>query len=220
VRACSPSSWRCQAVAAAGVALLLGSALSACGRGSAASTASTRTAAESLVEADGYVDSQGYVHGDRDNDAPSPAPSDSDDTYVRAWGLAASDAQRRAVAPLVANYYKAAAAGDARSACALLAPLMAEGSDFSPFVPRAYAAVAGSSLFRHRSCEQVETLMFELGHKYLAAGAPSVRLSGLRVRGRNGIALLAFKRQPEHELAVVFADGRWAVDTLLDEEII
>jgi hypothetical protein len=217
--------WRWPALALTiATALLFGVSLSSCGAGSTGQTAPPRGSApgpsRSRAEADGFVDGDGYVRGDRDEDALGRAVRDSDDAYVRDYGVAGSASQRQAVASIVRRYFKAAAAGDARRACAVLAPSIAHGSSFSRFVPRAYSSLAHSSLFVHRTCEQVEALMFELGHEHLVAGASMVQIPVLRIRGRHGIALLAFKTLPERHIEVELSHGRWTIDTLLDEELI
>jgi hypothetical protein len=56
----------------------------------------------------------------------------------------------------------------------------------------------------------------------LSAGAGSVMVTSLRVKGDHGIALLAFKTMPERDIAVERKRerGRWTVDALLDEELL
>jgi hypothetical protein len=144
---------------------------------------------------------------------------DQDDQNVRDYGKEASARETRAVAALVKRYYRAGLSGDAVGACKLIYSQVAKRSDFSDLAPEAYAAVSGSSVFRHKTCVEVESVLFELDHRTLAAGAPTVIVTGLRVKGPHGIALLAFKGIPERMIGVERKAGRWRIDALLDSEI-
>jgi hypothetical protein len=162
----------------------------------------------------------GYVEGDWDSDDLYHGHTDEDDTYLRSYGHEASDRQKGAVATLLEQYYRAAAAGDGARACSLIYEPIARLTDFADVVPAAYASVSGTSLFRGKTCSQVESVLFELDHKSLAAAATATTMvTSLRVEGVHGIALLAFKTIPERQIAMAREDGRWTVDALLDGEI-
>jgi hypothetical protein len=196
-------------------------ALAACG-GDAGSLAA-RKSPEATVEAGSpatYTRSpDGYVEGDEDTDDLYHSHRDSDDKGVRRYGHEAQVRGLLAVRRLVELYYRAAADEDGVRACALVYRSLARSRDLEGAVPKAYASAADSSLFHGASCARIESTLFEINHQDLAAGAGSVTVTSLRIKGDRGIALLAFKTMPELQIAVRRERGQWKIDRLLAEEI-
>ncbi len=195
-----------------------------CSAAGCGTQASSRSAAKSSVEPGtpaSYTRAPGgYVEGDGDSDDIYHSHKDSDDGSARGYGREASAQDRQSVGRLVKLYYEAGAAGSGARACALIYRPIARRRDFADIVPEAYALVAESSLFSHRSCAEVESVLFELNRKTLTAGTPSVTVVDLRAKGDHGIALLGFTTMPERQIAVEREHGRWMIDALLDGEII
>lgn len=162
----------------------------------------------------------GYVEGDSDTDDIFHSHKDEDDSAIRGYGSEASASELAVVDNLVKLYYEAAAHQEGARACTLIYGPVARSRDFANVVPEAYADVSSSSLFRDRSCAEVESEMFELNLRTLREGAASVRVSTLRVHGAHGIAILSFKTIPEYEIAVEREHGHWTIDALLDNAIV
>ena len=92
--------------------------------------------------------------------------------------------------------------------------------DFTSVVPVEYQGAGDSALFRHRTCVEVEQVLFSLNHERLVNSLATLAIVGLRVRGSHGRALLGFKTAPEREIPVVRVGGSWKVDSLIDQEIV
>jgi hypothetical protein len=206
------------------VLALLSGCLAACGstgRSTSSSSSSPpdhRVAATNPATSEGSPGRDGYFEGDDDSDDFKDSHKDEDDASIRSYGRSAGAREQRTVSALIKRYYALGASGNGARACALIVPSIARRTDFSSVAPEAFASVAGSSLFHNKTCAEVESLLFQIDHRTLAAGAAGVTVIGLRVNGSHGIAELAFKGMPERHLAVRRDHGRWRVDALLDGE--
>jgi hypothetical protein len=189
-------------------------------RGVSGSTHTSRDVTSTPVGSYYTVGPNGYIVGDDDTDDLYHGHKDYDDA-VRHFGREAVGGQLRAVDALARRYYAVAASGDGATGCRLLARSIARRHDFKSIVPPEYAQVADSSLFRDRSCAQVESLLFGLSRRTIAAAAKgTLVVTSLRVRGRHGFALLSFKTLPERQLPVLKEGRTWRIDALLDAEIL
>ncbi len=89
--------------------------------------------------------------GDSDTDDIFHSHRDEDDSAIRDYGHEGSASELSAVDRLIKLYYRAGADTEGARACALVYAPIAGSKDFTSVVPRAYAGVSGSSLFRNRS---------------------------------------------------------------------
>jgi hypothetical protein len=161
----------------------------------------------------GSASPEGYLIGDYDVD--DHGGSDYDDGKIRTYGREASSGERHAVAGLVKLYYAAAATNDGVHACSLVDSRLAKSSNFAKVVPEGYEPAAGSTVFRGKSCAQVASLLFELTHQQLVSAAATVRVTGLRVDGTHGLAILIFTKTPESEIPVEHEHGAWKIGGFL-----
>lgn len=142
-------------------------------------------------------------NNDRDNDGDR----NNDDEGVLDYGHAADARDRRQSIKLVTRYFAAAAAGDGRTACSLLAPFIAEST------VEDYGHLPGS---RGRTCATVLSKLFERRHAELARKQRSMSVIGVRVQGHKALAILDFPSIPEVRLIGERLEGRWRMQDLLD----
>jgi hypothetical protein len=131
---------------------------------------------------------------------------DGDDRGVLTFGHAASSADTRAIAAVVERFYAAAAAGEGATACASMVSSVARA------VPNDYRQAPGPSyLYGGRTCRAVMSRAF----KYLRREMTfAVEVSGARVNGDEGIALLGSRTMPASEIRVRREHGVWKIDAL------
>jgi hypothetical protein len=163
----------------------------------------------------------GYVVGDRDDDDRRPGePRDGDDFETREYGRAATAGQRSAVAAALRRYYAVAATGDGAAACGLLDARLAAGSDLERFLPQELRPAAGSSVFRGKGCAAVESLLLVLNRPQLRTESATLRVSEVRVRGVEALAVMRFRSIAERQVPLRLEKGRWRVDALLDSPLL
>jgi hypothetical protein len=195
--------------------VLLSMGGAACGEGAGSASQVSSSASSGAPAVTSSI--RGHVRGD--DDADGDGYNYEDDHSVRDYGHAASAADVQAVTAAVKRYYAAAVAGDGATACSLVYSGLAKRSNFSEVVPGAYATASNSSVFRGKTCAQVASLLFELNHQRLTEDVATLEVTGVRVSGAHGLALLAFRRTPERQIAVEHEGGAWKIDGLLDEEL-
>lgn len=152
---------------------------------------------------------------DRDNDFDNPTHSyfDGDDSSVRGFGHAASAVDRRAITALVKRYYALADAEDGAAACPMIVPSLANS------VVEALGGPGGPPFAHGKTCAEVMTSVFAHYHRQLAADTVTLRVSGVRVDGRVGVAVLAFRTLPGRQINVARMGAGWRIDILLDTEL-
>jgi hypothetical protein len=149
---------------------------------------------------------------DLDNDSPtleSKAYHDADDRVIVTWGRAADKRDRLAVAAVIGAYYQAAVAGNASKACSLIYTLFAEA------IPEDYGQPPGPPSLRGSTCEAVLTKFFHQEHAKFASEAASLRVTGVRVKEKQGRALLGFTTAPAAYLDMQKERGNWRLVGLL-----
>lgn len=153
--------------------------------------------------------SAGDSDADFDNDSKAlqnKTYHDRDDPSTSTWGPAASAADRRAVTALLVRYYQLAAAGDGSDACKLISVLFAEA------IPEDYGQPPGPPQTRGKTCAEVMTKLFALERAKLAAASATIRVTGVRVEGRKGRALVGFATVPASYINLQKErDGAWRV---------
>jgi hypothetical protein len=140
---------------------------------------------------------------------------DPDDGRIRSYGHMASPADGQAVAGLVKRYYAAAVAGDAAAVCPLIHVNSSEAVSF----PEGFAVELMSSLLHGRNCVRFVASLLEEAHRRLVAEHASLAVTGVRVSGPTGFALLAFDTLPERVLPVERTRGTWKLATLLPSPV-
>ncbi|MGA9876002.1 MAG: hypothetical protein WBQ21_09340 [Solirubrobacteraceae bacterium] len=172
--------------------------------GSTTTPAATATAPSTTTTGDRPKDS---------NDEDSDSNSD-DDLEVFDFGHAASPAQERTIVALVKHYYAASAAGEGATFCSLTFSLIAEA------IVEDYGEAAGPAGLRGKTCAVVETKALKLEHKQMAQDAATLEVTGARVNGKKGLALLRFgaKAQPRY-IPVRLEFGVWKIHAMSDSRM-
>jgi hypothetical protein len=154
---------------------------------------------------------------DKDNDADSNGKTlyDSDDSSIVAYGHAANASDKRAIAALAKLYYAAAAAEQGARACAMLY------SPYAESVPETYGRSGpAGSYARGATCAVVMTGVFKRFHEQIAERLPKLQVSRVRVKERQGVAVLRFgSLSKERELHMTLEGHTWRVVGLIDNEL-
>jgi hypothetical protein len=186
---------------------------------SSATDASTQV--KSLFKGDSDHDQIGDSDNDNNNDDDNDSSTDykkseeglyqdKDDNGIVDYGHLASATDDKAVTALVKRYYTAAVAGDGASACSMIIP------SFARAVPEDYGRATGPTYLRGgKSCPAVMSLLFKHSHQQLAAGATTLEVTGVRVSGNQGFALLGSRVTPASDIPVQREAGAWKVDALI-----
>jgi len=141
---------------------------------------------------------------DRDNDNDH----NDDDGRVFGYGHAASAADERSSARLIASYYAAAAAQDGAKACKLLVPLLSESL---------VGELGGSPGLAGKTCAVVLSKLFARRHRELSAKRSAVRLMTVRIEGEKGLVVLEFPEIPEvRQIGIRRVNGVWKLRELFD----
>lgn len=142
-------------------------------------------------------------HNDRDNDGDS----NDDDGHDLNFGHAANAADLRESTRLVRRYYAAAATEDGATACALLAPFIAES----------VVETDGEAL-HSKTCSGTMSALFKDHHSLLVVKQRTLRIPEVRVEGDTALAILEFPTIPEvRQLHLRRIGGTWYVLELLDD---
>ncbi len=152
---------------------------------------------------------------DRDNDSDSAGKShyDSDDRSVRAFGHAVDGAQLTRVATLVKRYFAVASQGDGATACSMIVPSIARS------VAEDLGRTGGPRYARGSSCATVLSKVFEHYHRQIAAEAAQLEVTGVRLDGEAGIAILGFTSLSARQLRLEREGRIWRISALLDAEL-
>lgn len=165
----------------------------------------------------GDADNDDSKPTDQDNDSDSNGKSyfDADDAQFRRYGHAAGRRDRLRIARLVKRYYKAAAAGDGMSGCALMAVPLA-GS-----LPQTLAGSAGPPYTRGvgNTCRGVLKAVFVHYHRQLAAHLPTLSVSDVRLEGSQGNVVVRFDGLPGRIIGVARERGAWKINAVVDLEL-
>jgi hypothetical protein len=153
----------------------------------------------------------GRANGDyRDND-DGRLPVDNDRISLSGYGHAATGAERSAIVALVKRYYAAAVAGDGARACTLL------HSNIARAIPEDYGRLGPPYLRGGRTCAGVLVLLFKHYRRQLSSEVPHMKLTGVRLEGEEGFALLRFGKTPERQIALLREGSAWKIQAMIDE---
>jgi hypothetical protein len=152
---------------------------------------------------------------DKDNDSDNKSNSyyDRDDKSVRGFGQAASAVDAQAVTAVVRRYFAAAAAQDGTTACSLVV------SDLARAVPEDLGRSPGPPYARGNTCAVVMSKMFKENRPQLTAYAAMLKVTGVRLKGDRGLAVLGFRTLPGRQIGVTREGDVWKLAALLDSEL-
>jgi hypothetical protein len=151
---------------------------------------------------------------DDDNDSRGNSYYDEDDNVILRYGHSASAADVQAVTAIVKRYYAAAAAGDGVKGCSLIYSLFAET------IPEEYGRPpAGPPGLRGKTCAVIVSKLFKQNHRQLVADNTVLKVTGVRVEGNRGWAVLSLQMRSAHRILVHRERGAWKIDELLDSEM-
>jgi hypothetical protein len=198
--------------------------LSACGgastgTGSQVPLSAATGGADATTASSNITSTHGHLKGDDDMENDDNHKN-NDDYPVRDYGYPASAVDRRKVTRLVKRYYSMAAVGNGAVACSLIYSILAEDPSLTKTVPEdRYSARLGPSVSPGETCVQATSRQFKQNHQRLTSYIATLQVTGLRVHGRHGVALLGFGRTPERWITVARERGVWKIDSLLDREL-
>jgi hypothetical protein len=199
---------------------LLSLDITACG-GASKRTSLTSESSSNVVTAGGAAPTNDHhettaaiktAHRPRDSDDGDNDPNSEDDNPILDYGHTAGTAEKKAVTELIEHYYAAVAIGDGAKACSLIVRRVAEK------VAEEYGQPPGPSSLRGKTCTAVMSKLFRLRRRQLAAAIPTLELTGVRIEGGDGLALLRFATTPEPRKIAVSRErsGAWKIKELFD----
>jgi hypothetical protein len=124
------------------------------------------------------------------------------DNSIQTYGRSAGEAEKQAVTAAVKHYYAAVAAGDGASACTLLS------SGLSKSIVQTFGR---SPTLRGKGCAGLLSLLFKRRPGHASASLAAIEVTGVRVKGDHGFALLRSKTMPSGEISVEREAGGWKI---------
>jgi hypothetical protein len=150
-------------------------------------------------------------HPKDSNDGDSDSNNGDDDLEVLDYGHAANAANERTITALLKRYYAAAAAGDGATFCSQTFSLIAEA------IVEDYGGATGPANLRGKTCAVVESKALKLEHQKMAADAATLEVTGVRINGQKGLALLRFgTRSEQRYIRVRLEFGVWKIYAMSD----
>jgi hypothetical protein len=143
--------------------------------------------------------------------SPAPgAPSGAKPESAATYGHPAGAGEQAAVTSTVKAYYAALASGSEAAACSML------GARIQGLLEK---SIGRSPLLRGKGCVGAFKLLF--GHRRGGASAVSrdVSVSGVRVSGDRGYALISTKALPSGEIRIEREHGAWKIGSLIGTPI-
>jgi hypothetical protein len=128
---------------------------------------------------------------------------------ITRYGQEASRSDKQAITMLVNRYYAAAAADDGATACSLIY------SPLSESVAEDYGQAPGPASLQGRTCQVVMSKFFRQVPGQPAAVLATTEVTGVRVLGRKGFALLRSKAIPAGDIPVQRELGTWKISSLI-----
>lgn len=160
------------------------------------------------VIACGGEDEQGSSSSNRDG-GESPGVRDNSDS-IETYGTEADAASEAAIAAAVTSFFAANAAGHDAEACRLL----------SSAARRQVSLTLGRSPeLKGRGCRAILSRLFKLQRPQYRAGIKKIKVTGARVQGDRGFALLEAKAVPADAMPVQREDGAWKVAAVTSSQL-
>lgn len=131
---------------------------------------------------------------------------------IRTYGHVAGATDRQAVTTLVKRYYATAVAGDGAKACTMIYSTLEEA------VPNDYGKPPGRPELKGKTCAVVLSKLFRDRREQPTTDLTTIQVTGVRVDGDRGFALLRSRTMPAGEIGVERETGEWKIDSLLGNE--
>jgi hypothetical protein len=128
------------------------------------------------------------------------------DNSIQTFGNEAGEAEKQAVTATVKRYYAAVAAGNGASACSLLSSGLAKSITQS---------LGRSAALRGKGCAGILALLFKHRPGQSAASLAEIEVTGVRIKGDRGFALLRSKAMHSGEITVDREAGAWKIGALI-----
>lgn len=128
------------------------------------------------------------------------------DDSIQTFGTEAGVVEKQAVTAIVKRYYAAVAAGNGAGACALLS------SGLSKSIVQ---SLGRSATLRGKGCAGILALLFKHASAQSGASLADIEVTGVRIKGDRGFALLRSKTMPSGEITVDRENGAWKVGALI-----
>jgi hypothetical protein len=197
------------------VTVLLGAGCGSSGGGNGGSTAAQTSASAASGAATTTASTSHASTGTSTAAGPAPAQTSTSATaprragageHVQSYGTAASASEQAAVTSTVKAYYAAVAADRGTTACALLSTRI-QGA--------IVRSLGHSALLQGKGCATILTVLFRHPAGQAGAISPAVTVTGLRVSGDQGYALISTKAKPKGDIRVEREHGAWKVAALI-----
>jgi hypothetical protein len=148
--------------------------------------------------------------GSNDGDMPN-SPFDGDDGEIRYFGHTADRRERQSIAALIHRYYAAAATDNGAAACSMIA-----AGVLAALVEQSGRVSATSPESSGGSCAARMSEMFAHPPGRSARDLAATKVFGVRVRGREGLALLRLRDVSTRDMPVALEHGTWKVEAFFD----
>jgi hypothetical protein len=161
-----------------------------------------------------------YIKDDNDPIEDDAHIKNNDDSRMRKYGHAASAVDKWDITALVKSYYPLAASGNGVTACSLIHSALAKNPTITKVIPPDYLTPPPvPRVLLGESCAQATSLIFAHEHQLLAMKTATLQVTGVKVKGDNGVAMLGFRTTPERWIPVAREGHVWKIDALLDHEL-
>jgi hypothetical protein len=150
--------------------------------------------------------------GDQDGEGDRSGRDADDNDQVFGFGRAATAAETGAVTALVERYFAAARARDGGLACSLMY------STIAGTIVEDYGRPPGPPSLSGSTCAEVMSKFFKSQARRIAHDT-GPRVTQVRVKGIEGLAVLDLGSRPVHHIPVQREHGVWKVSALLDSEM-
>lgn len=161
-----------------------------------------------------------YVKDDNDPIKDDPSVINNDDSRMREYGHPASAVDKQTITALVKGYYSLAAAGKGAATCSLIYSALVKKPTMTKVIPPDYFTPPPvPRVLSGESCAQAASLIFAHEHQLLTAKVATLQVTGVRVKGEHGVAMLGFRTTPERWMPVAHEGRVWKIDALLDHEL-
>jgi hypothetical protein len=207
---------------------LAGVSLSACGNGvgnthstSPASPQASGALAGATVASGVTSSGAHYLKTDEDDDDnPGGGDEENDDPQIRDYGHPAAGGDASAITVLVKRYYAAALNEDGAAACSLLTSRLRRDPALTRSIPEdRFDRTPVPKVSRGEGCAQILSRLFKEHHGSLVSEGSTLQITGARVEGAHGLALLGFGSVGERWMPVAREDGAWKMGAVLGHYI-
>jgi hypothetical protein len=193
-------------------AAALGTGTAGCGGASPSTTVAPRThSVHASTTSTKPSVSPPVAHHQKDSNDGDRDPNSNDDNEILKYGHAANRRDEKEITSLVEHFYAAAAADNGSKACALIFSIQAE------LIPEEYGKTPGPPSLRGKTCAVVLQKFYRQLHRQMAADVTTLKVTGVRIEGKKGYALLRLRGLSEpRALPLHIEFGVWKIFAMLD----